>query len=264
MFVARTRLTLIESSRPRDWGVRDHLASLTAHVALVVLLIAMAQQVDPITRLVPAGTNVERLVFLKVTMPTSKARDPDVVAPMKRPKPGASRVTPDQVREKLEKLIAMHAQLFEPPMIVSLLPVDLPGFDITRAMPTTEDFGGEFSVVASLSRARMPVDPDRHSGPFDEAEVEMPVMALPDNPIPRYPGLLESAGVEGEVIAEFVVDTTGRVETKTLHILSATHALFARAVRDALVRARFYPALIGRRAVPMRARQPFLFRLIRQ
>jgi hypothetical protein len=38
--------------------------------------------------------------------------------------------------------------------------------------------------------------------------VEKAVIAIPGTATPRYPGMLQSAGVEGDVRAQFVVDTS--------------------------------------------------------
>jgi TonB family protein len=52
------------------------------------------------------------------------------------------------------------------------------------------------------------------------------------------------------VVAEFVVDSSGQVEPSTFGVLSSTHPLFARAVQEAIARARFVPAQA--RGVPVR------------
>jgi outer membrane biosynthesis protein TonB len=48
--------------------------------------------------------------------------------------------------------------------------------------------------------------------PLPENMVEKAVVAIPGTATPRYPAMLQSAGVEGSVRAQFVVDTLGRVE----------------------------------------------------
>ena len=78
---------------------------------------------------------------------------------------------------------------------------------------------------------------------------------------PRYPEALRAAGASGEVVAEFVVDTAGRVEPSSVAIVASTHALFEQSVRDALRRMRFQPAEAGGRRVRQLVRQPFTFSL---
>jgi len=91
--------------------------------------------------------------------------------------------------------------------------------------------------------------------------VEKVVVALPGT-APRYPDMLRQAGVEGDVRAQFVVDTLGRVEPGSLRLLEATHDQFAAAVRTALsARARFKPAEAGGHKVRQLVEQTFTFRL---
>ena len=100
--------------------------------------------------------------------------------------------------------------------------------------------------------------------PLTAGIVDRPVVAMPGSASPRYPSLLQSAGVEGDVRAQFVVDTLGRVEHGSIRILDSTHQSFADAVRDALVRARFVPAEAGGRKVRQLVEQPFSFRVNRR
>lgn len=74
-----------------------------------------------------------------------------------------------------------------------------------------------------------------------------------------YPPGLFAAKVGGIVLAEFVVDAGGGVERETFGIVSSPHPLFSDAVRQALTRALYKPAL--RQGVPVRqlVQQPFEF-----
>lgn len=91
------------------------------------------------------------------------------------------------------------------------------------------------------------------------------VMAEPDprNPAPVYPSMLRSAGVEGSVSAQFVVDTAGRVVASSIAFAQGDNTLFQRAVRRALEAARFRPAEVNGRAVRVLMAQAFQFRIER-
>ena len=96
---------------------------------------------------------------------------------------------------------------------------------------------------------------------YFEYQVEKPVTPAPGSLGPRFPEALKAANVEGEVLAQFVVDENGRVEIGTFKVLRSDHALFTAAVRDALVGARYVPADVGGKAVRQVVQQPFQFRL---
>lgn len=80
---------------------------------------------------------------------------------------------------------------------------------------------------------------------------------------PRYPPALRDAGVEGRVVAQFIVDTLGRAEMDDLLLVQASHALFAESVRKALEQFRFSPGELGGRKVRTKVQIPFEFTLRR-
>ncbi len=100
-------------------------------------------------------------------------------------------------------------------------------------------------------------------GPLTADVVEKEVAALPGSATPRYPSILQSAGIDGSVRAQFVVDTLGRVEQGSFRALESTHDLFTASVREALARARFTPAEAGGRKVRQLVEQTFTFSITR-
>jgi TonB family protein len=74
-----------------------------------------------------------------------------------------------------------------------------------------------------------------------------------------YPPSLRASGTSGRVVAEFVVDTLGRVEQSHFGIVSSTDPLFSMAVRESASSARFSPARRGRQRVRQLVRLPFDF-----
>jgi TonB family protein len=97
--------------------------------------------------------------------------------------------------------------------------------------------------------------------PFGSDQVDQP--ARPDSGAltPSYPDSLFRAGVTGRVIAEFVVDTAGRVEAGSVDLYDQSDARFADAVRATLARAHFQPAMRGGRPVRQSMQVPFVFTL---
>lgn len=79
---------------------------------------------------------------------------------------------------------------------------------------------------------------------------------------PRYPESLREAEVEGSVVVQFSVDTTGRVDLASVQVRSSTHPLFTRAVLEALPNFRFKPAEEGGHRVVATGEMPFEFSLV--
>jgi hypothetical protein len=74
-----------------------------------------------------------------------------------------------------------------------------------------------------------------------------------------YPPSLFASHMHGVVLAEFVVDSVGRVEAGTFGVVASSHPLFTEAVRQGLNAARFTPAMRGGKAVRQVVHQPFEF-----
>ena len=94
---------------------------------------------------------------------------------------------------------------------------------------------------------------------FMEFQVENPVTLAPGSGSPRYPDLLRTAGVDGEVLAQFVVGPDGRADVATFKVLRSSHELFTDAVRNALPNMTFNAAKVGGRPVRQLVQQPFTF-----
>lgn len=78
---------------------------------------------------------------------------------------------------------------------------------------------------------------------------------------PAYPDSLFRANVVGQVLVEFVVDTTGSVVLESISSVSSTHPLFTDAVRRALREANFTPARVSGRAVRQLVQLPVRFEI---
>jgi protein TonB len=98
---------------------------------------------------------------------------------------------------------------------------------------------------------------------YFEFQVEQPVTPAASSPAPRYPDFLRRAGVEGEVLAQFVVGPDGVADVGSFKVLKSTHDLFTKAVREALPQMRFNPARVGGKGVRQLVQQPFTFSISR-
>jgi TonB family protein len=94
---------------------------------------------------------------------------------------------------------------------------------------------------------------------FSVLEVDSTVERYEASAAPAYPPDLLALGTEGIVYAQFVVDTTGLVDTTSIRVLSSAHPAFERSVRDALQAMRFRPAKRGAHRVRQLVEQHFRF-----
>ena len=138
------------------------------------------------------------------------------------------------------------------------IPNVLPDIDLTRRVTNEADFTGKGAVGGfSTGVETKAVASDNNT--YFEFQVEKPVMQAPNSPTPQYPDILRQAGVEGEALVSFVVDTSGRADPASFKVIRTTHELFATAVKNALPRMRFIPAEVGDKKVRQLVQQPFSF-----
>ena len=111
--------------------------------------------------------------------------------------------------------------------------------------------------------ASVPADSgDANASPvYLAAELDRPVERDAASAGPAYPEALRVKNVEGQVVAEWIVDTTGRADTTSFRVIESTHPLFTRAVRDVLSGMFFRPAELMGKPVRQLVRQQFKFLL---
>jgi len=133
---------------------------------------------------------------------------------------------------------------------------------VACSSPIADQTAPPKSVDATPATAKAPtpmvVNPDQ---PYFEFQVEKQVRTMPGSPQPHYPVAMRKAGREGEVLAQYVVDTTGLADVRTFKVLKATSPEFVDAVKEGLPTMRFTPAEIGGRKVKQLVQQPFTFGL---
>ena len=137
------------------------------------------------------------------------------------------------------------------------IPDVIPQIDLSKKATDDADFSGK-GVVGGNAKG---VEKPNNDQPYFEFQVEKQVQVAPGNGAPRYPDVLRSANVEGEVLAQFVVDTTGRADMSQFKPLKSSHELFTQAVKSWLPGARFYPAEVGGKKVKQLVQMPFQFNL---
>lgn len=125
------------------------------------------------------------------------------------------------------------------------------------SQPAGEPSSGADVVTQSSQAASAPSGDSVYS----VIDVDVSAARMEGSAAPVYPAALRERLVEGSVIARYVVDSTGWAEPASLDVVSATHAEFAQAVRDALPGMRFRPGIVAGRPVRQLVEQRFAFRI---
>ncbi len=153
----------------------------------------------------------------------------------------------------------------EPPPVQEILSIDPPpkGFqilvapiDIPTEIPPVDlserfdprDFSGigvEGGVFSGVVGGTGPVD-------FTQTFLEAAVDERPERlsgPYPRYPEMLRQAGIEGFVLLEFVIDTSGHVEEGSLKVLQSTNRAFEGPAKVVITGSLYRPGRVRGQAV---------------
>ncbi|MFL5568340.1 MAG: energy transducer TonB [Gemmatimonadaceae bacterium] len=135
--------------------------------------------------------------------------------------------------------------------------IKIPEIDLSKAVTNEADFSGKgvkggtgSGVVGGIANTNQT---------YFEFQVEKPAEMLQDSPKPKYPSVLESSGIAGEVQAQFVVNSSGKADMESFKVLKSTNELFTQAVKNVLPRMRFSPAMIGGKPVNQLVQQSFQF-----
>lgn len=230
--------TLLESKAKKQRRLGGTIFSFVAHYGLIVLAIwatAQAAQEDE----KPKDEKVEFVQVKKEEAPKPKEPPPPELTVAPPPPKGF--------------------QVLTAPVDI---PDVLPDIDLTKRVTNVEDYTGQGVEGGIAKGVEKKVEVNENNTYYD-FQVEKPVMQAPGSATPQYPDILRQAGVEGDVLVTFVVDTTGRAEPASLKILRSTHELFTKAVRSALPRMRFIPAEVGGKKVKQLVQQPFTFTIAR-
>src|SRR6185437_15659562 len=172
----RMLTTLIESKRKKEASAGGTVLSIVFHVVIIALLVWVTANVGS------AGMKERRQEDVKFVQ-------------VKKPPP--------------------PPKGFQVPVPPVNIPDKIPDVDLSKSVTNEADFSGkgqEGGVARGVVGGTGHVNNDQ---PYFEFQVEKPVLAREGNPTPTYPSMLESGRVAGEVMAQFVVDTTGRVDMST-------------------------------------------------
>lgn len=225
---------LLESRGRTPKSVGGSLVSLAAHAAVIVFAIHATLHASQ-----PTDPPPDQVVFaaepvVKSVVPKQTARNADIT-----PATGSGLILKDVVN----------------------IPDQLPDVDMSVRPTNSDDWlgraGADARGIGAIGAA--PVG----GGVFLTSQVDEAVVAAPGSAGPRYPEMLRAAGVQGEVVVTFVVDTTGRVDPSSLVILRETDEMFGAAVRNAIPAMRFVPAKADGRKVKQQVQQPFVFTIIK-
>lgn len=226
--------TLLES-RPRgSRSTAGAIASVTTHTALIAAAVFATAQARVQPR--PPAEIVRPIYFPPST--------PEVHTPRTTP---AAPTRPTDGQRMI--FIGTHIDIAIPPI------------DISTVVSKPDDFRS--ASTGALRPGTVETPTPGYGSAFRADQVDRQVGLIPGVRPPTYPEVLRSAGIEGKVLVEFVVDERGQPVQGSIRVVRSENDLFRDAVKVALGRMRFTPAEVGGKKVSQLVQMPFVFTLNR-
>lgn len=178
-----------------------------------------------------------------------------------------NRIAPTPFVDQAASFLAPLRQSAPPPVQETIQFIGLGGVNsVSIQVIETSDYGkipvprGNLGDVAG-EEIELPDPSNDSEKAYSEIEVDSTVTLDPSAEGPQYPPALLKAGVQGVVYVRFVVDTIGHVDTASLVVLDKPAPEFVMAVRTALGKMKYRPAILHGRPVSQLVEQPFVFRI---
>lgn len=97
---------------------------------------------------------------------------------------------------------------------------------------------------------------------YTELQVDTAAARYDGSAAPPYPPTMLDQRKEGQVVIQYVIDSTGRADLASVTVMQSSHDEFANSVRSTLPFMRFRPAKIGPRRVRQLVQQLFSFKIV--
>ena len=261
--------TLLESRPRKQRSAGGTIFSVAFHSALIFFAVfATARAGVPEDEKSPEQkVNFVRMKQPEPPPPVEKPKEPPPPK-VKKAEPKAPKLAPLPPAPKAEIAPPKGFKVLEAPVTI---PTSIPKIDLSAKITNEADFSGK-GVKGGSSTGIEGSEGTREGAPagvtvntdktYAEFEVERQVSAISGTNV-EYPESMRATGEEGQVLAQFVVNENGRVETGTFKVLESSAPAFTAAVKSALSRMRFRPAQIGKTNVSQVVQQAFVFKLNR-
>lgn len=225
------RIALLESEKQTGKAGAGSAASLALHVAVLALAIAVTSH---------AGLRDKSSSAIYVPLPRFQPEVRMVAQPAAKRVPSAPPRVPS-------------ISVAVPNVIPSIIPAPTVSANASATVGASTA-----AITGSTAGTDTPSIGIRGDTPFDAEEVDVAAAVLPGQRGPAYPEGLRMLGINGRVVARFIIGKNGRVENDPT-IVSSSAEEFSAVVKRYLSTARYRPATVRREPVRQLAEQEFDF-----
>ena len=229
---------LIESKRKKQKSLGQSITSVIIHILIIFGAVKATSGAAETLKAVMQDTTMVFLEPPKAPEPPPEQPPPEAVVAANPPPQGFQVVTPP-----------------------ADIPTEIPPVNLNEKFDP-RDFTGK-GVEGGIATGVV-----GGTGAVVEGEVflaaevdETPQVDNPANCQPRYPQVMQSAGIPGKVVMQFVVNTDGKVDPSSLKVMNSTHKAFEDPAKEALIKCAFKPGRSRGQPVRVLVQQAVAFKL---
>ena len=230
---------LIESKRKKQKSLGQSFLSVVIHAVIIFAAVKATSGAAEQLKQVLQDTTIVFLEPPKAPTPPPEQPPPEAVVAANPPPQGFQVITPP-----------------------ADIPTEIPPVNLNEKFDP-RDFTGkgvEGGVATGVVGGTGPVTVEGEV--FLAAEVdETPQIADNAACAPKFPPVMQSAGIPGKVIVQYVVNTDGKVDPGSLKVMSSSHKAFEDPAKEALLRCPFKPGRSHGQPVRVLVQQAISFRL---
>ena len=241
------------SRRRGLFGAKSMTVSVVVH-SLVLVGAVYATVAGP----AEAKKVEEEVSFIEIEEKEPEAPKAEEPPPPPPPEPAAAPPPPKGFQELVPP--------DEPPPVI-------PDVDTSQPAVNAEDFTG-LGIAGGTSEGVEGGTPQNAAAPTDSV---FEVASLDYDSRPElsnrnqvggilsrfYPRMLQDAGIEGQVLVQFVITSEGKVDASTVKVINASNEQFGTATKQAVERFRFRPGKYQGRPVPVLIQIPITWKVDR-
>lgn len=229
---------LIESKRRKQKSLGQSIASVIIHIVVIFAAVKATSGAAEQLKDVLQDTTMVFLEPPKPPEPEPEKPPPEAVVAANPPPQGFQVVTPP-----------------------ADIPTEIPPVNLNEKFDP-RDFTGkgvEGGIATGVVGGTGPV---LEGEVFLAAEVdETPQVENAAACQPKFPQVMQAAGIPGKVVMQFVVNVDGRVDASSLKVMSSTHKAFEDPAKETLLKCPFKPGRSRGQPVRVLVQQAISFKL---
>jgi protein TonB len=201
---------LVASAPLKSWSLSGTMMSIVFHAGVLYAAVHLTMSAGKSGSAAPADTT---LVFIQPEEQQEKPAPPPEV----------------QLAEMPEGFRTLVAPIG--------IPTDIPPVNTREVFDPRDYTGVGRELPSQVLRGNADVTP---GAAYAEASVDEKPEIISSPPL-KYPDILRQAGIQGDVLVETIIDTSGRAEPNSVRVVRSSHPAFEKEAVDVVAKSLYRP-----------------------